>query len=246
MIRIGLVVWAFAIGLLMFSSCKDADDFRPCIVGEDPFSDTMHRYDTNYYDAPSHFSIFPKTKVKLVSSNWHGFKVSAQGNVNSRLSSVQREDTMYLDFKNCVFRYDQVSTTVHGSGIEGLTIRDSSTIDFDVDYTSPSMTLRILGPSDGNISGNIDLLTVKNNSGRAVTHNGTNSRLDLRHTGNGVFNAEKATIRVAVVSNYGTGDVFMPPVDTLVANILDSGNVYYLGTPEIVSNVVGTGRVIQK
>lgn len=247
MTRIGLAFLALICTSVLLYSCDKGGGFNPCIIGELPLSDTSFRYDTSYYDAPKHFSIFPKAKVNLVSSDWHGFKVEAQGNVNSRIRSVQKDDTIYLDFKNCVFRYDQIDAAINGTDVEGLTVRDSSSIAFDESYSSPKLTLKLLGNVDGTVSGKITELILRSRSGSLISHNGSNNRLELTQNGNGDFNAEKAEINNAVIVHDGTGDIFLPEIQNkLIVEILDSGSVYYSGTPEISSNIVGAGRLIKR
>ena len=246
MIRFGLTFLASFTTICLLKSCGDNGGFSPCIIGESPISEVSHRYDTNYFDPPHHFSIFPKAKVDVMTSSWYGLKVSAQTNVTARLRTLQREDTFYLDFKDCVFRYDQVTATVNGQDIESITLRDSSTLAMDKDYSSEKLNLWLRGAVDGNISGKIGELTVRNSNPSILTHDGENRQLTLNHLGSGDFNAEKALIDSASVVNHGKGNIFLPELQSLIVDILDSGNVYYSGDPEIVSKLIGTGQLIKR
>jgi hypothetical protein len=59
------------------------------------------------------------------------------------------------------------------------------------------------------------------------------------------FNGTDLEIREAEVTNTGSGSISIWVTDRLNVKIQGSGNVYYKGNPQIISNIQGSGKLIK-
>jgi len=77
-------------------------------------------------------------------------------------------------------------------------------------------------------------LTVSGYSGYCYTYN----------NGNGFLYGKNFTAESADVMHSGTGDIYLQVVQSLYAQIHDSGNLYYGGHPHVTSSITGSGTII--
>jgi hypothetical protein len=72
---------------------------------------------------------------------------------------------------------------------------------------------------------------------------GDADNLDVTISGSGSLDAEALTVMTAEVTIPGSGDVVIDVVDHLDVVVSGSGTVEYLGSPEVDSNITGSGSV---
>jgi hypothetical protein len=103
----------------------------------------------------------------------------------------------------------------------------SGTIDQLEDVNLSSLSLKLTGSGDINISGKTDKLIA-----------------DL--TGSGNINLQNTVSRTADCNIDGTGDIFLQVTDTLKGSIKGTGSIQYSGSPVVLVRITGTGKLIKK
>ena len=58
----------------------------------------------------------------------------------------------------------------------------------------------------------------------------------------GVIDITELGVRKTTVKNYGSGDCYVSPTDTLTAYIYNLGNIYYKGRPVVEEHVEPDSR----
>ncbi|WP_027136434.1 head GIN domain-containing protein [Gaetbulibacter saemankumensis] len=84
------------------------------------------------------------------------------------------------------------------------------------------------------------------NSGTAnIDISGTSDNLSIRNEGSGDINALEFQVNESSLEIIGSGDCKVNTANYLYVNIEGSGDVYYKGSPEIESQILGSGKIIK-
>jgi hypothetical protein len=89
----------------------------------------------------------------------------------------------------------------------------------------------------------VDSLEALINGSGELTVAGTASRQDVRISGSGNYSGADLKSEEATVSVGGSGSAEVDAGDTLNAEISGSGDIIYIGDPQVTQNVDGSGRV---
>ena len=80
-----------------------------------------------------------------------------------------------------------------------------------------------------------------------LTINGESKQAFLYNAGNGWMYLNRLSTKKFIANNLGTGDVFVRSSEALHAEIRGIGNIYYSGSPILVtSKITGEGKLIKK
>lgn len=121
-----------------------------------------------------------------------------------------------------------------------------STLNLRADLVVPNLT-KITNEGTGNIRGTTDYFDLEiNNQGTGdIELTGQSlEQLDINNEGTGSILMFGLGSKTATVKNAGIGDVFVFVSENLDVTIEGTGNVYYKGSPNIVSNITGIGQLI--
>ena len=171
--------------------------------------------------------------------------MSTHGNILSRFQAFQQGDTFTLDFKSCIFAYNPLDLTIVASDITSIYTHDSCVFAMDEGFAAPELSVNANGETQGMIDGDINRLKINSYSTDTLSTAGSHKLLYVNQYGDGVFDAQKATVSTADVANFGKGSIFLPVCDTIYVEIADSGNVYYRGEPIIIPTISGFGELIK-
>lgn len=235
-------MWALGIAAFRLSGCDGKPD-NPCPIGKLPLTDTLFTYNEEFYDKPSRFVLFPKSKVRLQSGQGAAYMVAGPHNLLSRLATYQSLDSISLDFDHCIFKYHVFDITIRGDKIDYVSVTDSSILDFSESYAGGNLELRTTGHTTGQIRGAFDELILKNQSSMGLQVEAAMDRFILQHGGLGDVDAQAALPRNAWVWVNASGNVYLPEMDTIHATVNGAGTVYYRGDPYLDTVVNGSGSV---
>jgi hypothetical protein len=79
-----------------------------------------------------------------------------------------------------------------------------------------------------------------------ITASGDVDKLSVKLSGSGKAHLEKLSAEAATVAISGSGDAVVQPKRTLVASVSGSGDLRYIGTPQVTSQVRGSGSIRQQ
>ena len=148
---------------------------------------------------------------------------------------------------------DTLSTTGSGRLIAShldapkltLEVRGSGDIDIGTIDTS-ELAIKVSGSGDVIVDQGVfdHISAVLRGSGDIEIAQGSTSSSDVQLSGSGDYQAENLNSKDAAVSIRGSGDAAISASESLDVAITGSGNVTYLGTPKVVSKIVGSGKLI--
>ena len=95
----------------------------------------------------------------------------------------------------------------------------------------------------GNVSGENIVASVQGSGSLVLS--GTCNFAEISVQSSGSFSGSSLKIRCAEVNSRGSGHTYVWVTDRLNVTIQGSGNVYYKGNPQIISNIKGSGKLIK-
>lgn len=121
-----------------------------------------------------------------------------------------------------------------------------STQSIRLDLVVPRIT-KIVNEGTGNIKGNtdyFDLEIVNDGTGNIELNGQSVNDMKITNEGTGAILMYDLGAKKLTMANSGTGDSFVFVSENLDVTISGTGNVYYKGRPEIISNIDGIGQLI--
>ena len=115
-----------------------------------------------------------------------------------------------------------------------------------LDLVVPRIT-KITNDGTGNIKGNtdyFDLEIINDGTGNIELNGQSVNDMNITNDGTGAILMYNLGAKNLTISNSGTGDSFVFVSESLDVTISGTGNVYYKGRPQIMSNVDGIGQLI--
>ena len=207
---------------------RGLDAFSKIVINDD-INVTLIKADTNYIEISAGKNLIPN-----ITTETHDGKLS-----------ITNENTM-----SWIRTYDHtIDAKLYFKSLNYLTISGSGQINSQCqinDTSDKHLRLCIY-----HACGDIDL---EINGGRSISvdYAQGSSVLKLHGTGNnhiyigkssyGVIDITELGVRKATVKNYGSGDCYVSPTDTLTAYIYNLGNIYYKGRPVVEEHVEPDSR----
>ncbi len=235
----------FFASIAFIYSCSGDNKVNPCPNGKLPLNDTIYSYNDEWYSNPKRFMVFAKSKVSLAKGAYGAYGVSGPHNLIGRIQTYQKGDSFYLDYDQCIFKFQPFETTIYGPQIDMVSIYDSSICAFDPDFTQETIIINSNDRTSGVISGKFGSLFVNHSSENEIAIEGEHSRLYLTHNGKADVNALDCKAVQADITNNSIADVYVTEVESLFVEINSSGNVYYQGNPVLEVKNNGTGQAIK-
>jgi Protein of unknown function (DUF2807). len=161
-------------------------------------------------------------------SDEHGVHIIADDNVIAHVKTEVDDDVLKLYLESGI-NYKNIDLVVEVSTVQlnGLKNQGSSNIDIK--------------------AGNEHALFYIANEGSAkIDFSGVSQELYLHNEGSGRLSGFLFTSSNCLVDAIGSGDIEISCVESLDVTINGSANVFYKGTPNITSDIEGSGKVINK
>jgi hypothetical protein len=142
-----------------------------------------------------------------------------------------------------------IDIKVHTPQIDELSLQGSGSIFSDSELKTPRMVLYVAGSGDiklaklncelfeANISGSGDII---------ISGDKTTRETKVNIAGSGNLKAYQFETEAAYINIAGSGNCELHVTDYLNARILGSGNLAYLGEPQIELRTSGSGRIYKK
>lgn len=184
--------------------------------------------------------------VKLIPSTEHKIVVTADENILPYIKIDQDGKTLKIRYKNNtnIRNKGDVKVVVYMETLRDIELAGSGKVVTASRFTSDEhMEFTIAG------SGNLDLdvqcpdIEISIGGSGTAEMEGKTRDLEVNIGGSGDYKGENLLSENATVSIGGSGTAKVHASIKLEANIAGSGDVFYVGTPEVTKAVAGRGRV---
>lgn len=189
--------------------------------------------------------VYAKAKVTLAKGEYGAYGIAGPKNLIGRLQTYQKGDSLYLDYDQCIFKFNPFVTTIYAKQINLVSIYDSSICNFDPNFNQETIAVNTFDKTSGTITGKFGSLFVNHSSINEIAIEGQHASLNLTHNGKSDIDALNGTYLQADITNNSAADVYVSAVESLFVEINNAGNVYYNGNPQLQVKQNGTGQVIK-
>jgi len=206
--------------------------------------------------------------VELYPGTPFSVTISAQQNILDVLETRVTAGTLHLYLKHNVklAAHQPIRILIHVPEITAVAVNGSGTVKIMDTLTTASLALSVAG--SGNLytdtltvtdrlsvtlsgSGSVSMPYLKatagnftlGGSGKISSAAGSLGDLDIAISGSGAVDLSDVISRNAVVRASGSGETRIGDVQTLDVHLSGSGNVYYSGTPEVTTQISGSGKI---
>lgn len=232
------------LAFFLIAACENpGNSFNPCPSGSGELKDTAFFHDSEFYDMPHSFLIYPNSRVGFANQSYTKLQISAQQNVPSRLQRKQRGDTLILDYADCIRTHQPLNLTIVADPIDKVVLQDSCELAVS-EYTADQLSLSLNEHVFGNFDANLGLLSIESNSDGNTVFSGRYRRLTAQLNevqSMDMLNAELS--RVSITFN-APAEFYLPEVDTVSVTFNGAGTLYYQGEPTILQNGNAAGKLV--
>lgn len=139
----------------------------------------------------------------------------------------------------------RVKVTITTKSLTGIIAKGAVSLSSSTMWKVSSLNFLLSGSGEFVMPVNAGSLRIQISGSSVLKLSGSAKSQNIAITGSGEYEGEgvKSNSATVVLSGAGSAHVFVK--DTLDATIYGSGDVYYKGSPQIQSNVFGTGRVVK-
>lgn len=227
--------------VFLMSSCRDD---RHWIKGEGP-NVTNTRRVSNFNGISLSFS----ADVQVVKDSTFTIELRGQQNVLDVIETRVKGSTLeiYVDYHYHIRKNNPVTIVVHMPDLSRADVNGSGKIECLDPFYPDNMSANVNGSGEIRLAGNVESnFTANVNGSGSIYHNGSGvcSRADFSISGSGYIQAESLKTEQVYSSISGSGTQIVYALDRLDVHISGSGDVYYRGTPTIIKNISGSGKVI--
>lgn len=177
-------------------------------------------------------------------------KITGHPNIIDSLTTDVISDIWRISLKEGCYEDYELSIEITVPDINVLRVSGSGTITVN-NFMGQTADLSTSISGSGQIISNdfegIDELNVTiSGSGKFVANNNisTLNTLNVDVMGSGNYFGYNISSNISNINIFGSGNVEITTMNTLIANIFGSGNISYKGSPSITQNIVGTGQLI--
>jgi hypothetical protein len=171
--------------------------------------------------------------------------IEAEDNILAVLTSEVRGDTLRLGVEEGVSirPTKPIRYTLAVKNLDDVKLSGSGRIEIGALRTE-RLAVRISGSGDATIGGlSATTLAVTVSGSGDIEAAGTVTRQEISISGSGAYAAEGLASREARVSASGNGRATVRVADTLDVQISGSGDIAYIGTPRVATDISGAGKV---
>lgn len=194
-------------------------------------------------------SVFTELTVKvpanitLVISDSVKCAVTAQDNIQQEIKVENDGDELIIKTDHDINVEKPVEIVLSVPSVEKISVHGSGNLNVINTIRGNELKLDIGGSGNMNVQADVsDLRTVINGSGD-MNLTGKTSEHKAQINGSGNLHAKGLNSEVSDIRINGSGDAEVNVGKDLSAKIVGSGNLIYCGTPEVHSNITGSGGV---
>lgn len=235
---VGKLFVLVVIGIILlgaFNSCETCIDGKGPVIIEDREIDVYSKLEI---DVAADISITPGDDIFV--------RIHAEENLLPIIKTNVEGKTLVIKSRPCVNSDKTIKIELTVPKLTAIDINGSASVRFTELMNTEDFNISINGSGDFN--GNVFANTVDaniNGSGDILI-NGTTKNLDVEINGSGEFMGLGLKSFEADVTIRGSGDVDVNALNKLKAEVLGSGDIRYIGNPQISSSIQGSGQVSKK
>lgn len=202
--------------------------------------------------------------MRVVAGDEPSLTITAGERVLERITAVVQGETLTIDLPGAWLNAGAIQYELVTPALSAVTISGSADVSGELAPAGDEVAVRITGSGTVDLtgadgaeitvdiggSGDVELadvaartvqVTIDGSGGVGIT--GTTDALDVAIPGSGSFRGEDLAAQDATVSIRGSGSAVVAAARTLDVRIAGSGDVSYLGDPEVTEDVSGSGDV---
>jgi hypothetical protein len=185
-------------------------------------------------------------RVEIEVGDSTSLTIEAEDNLLPLLTSEVSGGVLVLGTTREVDPTEEIVYHVISTGVERLQVSGSGQIDSPV-VGGEAVAIGVSGSGEVRVDdATANDIQVDISGSGFVEISGEADTLEVTISGSGSLDAEALTVMTADVTIPGSGDVVVDVVDHLEVDVSGSGTVEYLGSPEVDSNISGSGSVDQR
>ena len=230
MIRINLSV---VLVLLLFSSCN-----MNCLEGSGEL-----KSDTRLLKAFTKIELNSDAKVIITKDTVQRIRVEAQANVLKALTTEVSGKWLYIDLDGCLAIHKPIIVYISTPSFETIEVDGSGSVEGRGSFAGEKMILTVDGSGSINIGLSANEVNSEIKGSGNINLSGSAKKFNVDISGSGDMNAQEMPSGVCKVNVRGSGNGRIFAINKLAVDIAGSGNVYYKGTPDISTNINGSGKL---
>ena len=226
-------------GLFIFNTSAT----QAVVITNHPVEDSETRAVRNFHAIASGGSF----NVVVKMGDEESLKIEASDEDLQRIEAIVQNGTLKIrykrDFKNWNSSANQVNIYITAKKLDGLMLSGSGKITLDGVISSASADIQLSGSGEITAALETQSANVGVSGSGNVNLNGKTGALNINVSGSGGVKAKELNSLTEHVKLEGSGDVYLSTKDDLNATILGSGNVKYVGNPNVTVSKVGSGDI---
>jgi|SRR5688572_2060473 len=229
-----LAIATISIGFL-FTSCKKE------INGSGHYV-TQTRTVSNFNEVSSNGDF----DVILVEDSISRIELNGEDNILPEIETIVSGNELRICFNKHLYSYDHsgVTITIYNPSFNGIHLQGSGNISSYDTLTSGKLDVNLTGSGNMDLLVNNTFLNSRISGSGSITLQGEVSSAKHIITGSGNLNAFSLVSTEATATITGSGICRVNVINKLTATITGSGNVIYIGNPQIITNIIGSGQVM--
>lgn len=230
MIRTNLSVLVI---LLLFSSCN-----MNCLEGSGEL-----KSDTRLLKPFTKIELNTDAKVIITKDSVQSIRVEAQPNLLKVLTTEVSGKWLYIDLDGCLANHKPITVYISTPSFETIEVDGSGSVEGRGSFAGEKILLTIDGSGSINIGLSANAVNSEIKGSGNMNLSGSARKFDVDLSGSGDMNAQEMPSGVCKVNVRGSGNCRIFAINKLAVDIAGSGNVFYKGTPDISTNINGSGKL---
>lgn len=181
-------------------------------------------------------------KVILVKDSVQSVRIEAYTNLLDAIDTYVSGECLNIESKGCISTDKQIIVYVSVTDLEGVEIDGSGNIEGKGNIPVEKIDLTINGSGTINLEMSASSIDAVINGSGDINLRGSVREFKGEVAGSGNLIADKMPSDVCDVEIHGSGNANVFVIRKLEVDIAGSGNVYYKGTPDVSTNISGSGR----
>lgn len=228
------------VALLAFAGTSCIID-RPCInPNNNQITETQSFYQVNQLNLN-----IPVDFILIQDSSQNGMEVQVTGpsNMVKNIKLKQKEDELTIKDERCINSYKNIEIEIRFNKLEELNLNGSGNISVYSAIKLPILEVDVNGSGNINLDVETKELETNINGSGNIYLSGTTNNLEAYINGSGDIDAFDLAAVNADVNINGSGKCKVWALDFLTIEISGSGDVWYIGNPNVNSSITGSGSV---
>lgn len=181
--------------------------------------------------------------VHIQQNGKYNVSIEAEDNILPYIRTTLKRDELIISSKRCFIKHKPIHIFVTSPEFKKITLTSSGKIIGENILNSSNLEIELSGSGKIDIELNVDKLTTQLFGSGKITYTGNVSHHRILLSGSGIINANELESDNTIVNLSGSGICRINAKEKLKIIISGSGFVEYSGSPEIESNISGSGRI---